>query len=277
MAPAPLVPVAGTRSQSTPATIVARWLAQQKSSTTMRARSHRRRPSSRSSRGASSTCSARAWRAETSTSWRPRRGPTCTISCAICRARGRCRGSSPPKRRRSFSRSSSRCSICCAASSTANRCASARKHGASRRSSIGSDSIPPRHTRRAARKSSSASSTSCSSCRRRSSASGIGILALPLVGTLDSARTQVVMESLLERIVETESEVAIIDITGRPDRRHAGRAAPAEDDRRNAPDGRGLHHQRHPPADRPDDRPPRRRPRHRHRPRRRWPTRSRWH
>jgi rsbT co-antagonist protein RsbR len=42
------------------------------------------------------------------------------------------------------------------------------------------------------------------------------ILALPLVGTLDSERTQVVMESLLERIVETGSEVAIIDITGVP-------------------------------------------------------------
>jgi rsbT co-antagonist protein RsbR len=43
-----------------------------------------------------------------------------------------------------------------------------------------------------------------------------GVLALPLVGTLDSARTQVVMESLLLRIVETECEVAIIDITGVP-------------------------------------------------------------
>ncbi len=43
-----------------------------------------------------------------------------------------------------------------------------------------------------------------------------GILALPLVGTLDSARTLVVMESLLQRIVETGSEVAIIDITGVP-------------------------------------------------------------
>jgi rsbT co-antagonist protein RsbR len=42
------------------------------------------------------------------------------------------------------------------------------------------------------------------------------ILALPLVGTLDSARTQVVMESLLERIVSSGSEVAIIDITGVP-------------------------------------------------------------
>jgi rsbT co-antagonist protein RsbR len=43
-----------------------------------------------------------------------------------------------------------------------------------------------------------------------------GILALPMIGTLDSARTQVAMESLLQRIVETGSETAIIDITGVP-------------------------------------------------------------
>ncbi|MBW4601768.1 MAG: STAS domain-containing protein [Calothrix sp. FI2-JRJ7] len=43
-----------------------------------------------------------------------------------------------------------------------------------------------------------------------------GILALPIIGTLDSARTQIVMESLLQKIVETGSEVAIIDITGVP-------------------------------------------------------------
>lgn len=43
-----------------------------------------------------------------------------------------------------------------------------------------------------------------------------GIVALPIIGTLDSARTQVVMESLLQKIVETGSEVAIIDITGVP-------------------------------------------------------------
>ena len=43
-----------------------------------------------------------------------------------------------------------------------------------------------------------------------------GILALPMIGTLDSARTQVVMESLLQRIVETGSAIAIIDITGVP-------------------------------------------------------------
>ncbi|MGZ8288217.1 MAG: STAS domain-containing protein [Telluria sp.] len=43
-----------------------------------------------------------------------------------------------------------------------------------------------------------------------------GILALPLIGTLDSARTQVVMENLLEKIVETGASIAIIDITGVP-------------------------------------------------------------
>jgi rsbT co-antagonist protein RsbR len=43
-----------------------------------------------------------------------------------------------------------------------------------------------------------------------------GILALPIIGTLDSARTQVVMETLLESIVATNSKVAIIDITGVP-------------------------------------------------------------
>jgi rsbT co-antagonist protein RsbR len=43
-----------------------------------------------------------------------------------------------------------------------------------------------------------------------------GILALPLIGTLDSARTQVVMENLLQSIVDTGSAIAIIDITGVP-------------------------------------------------------------
>ena len=43
-----------------------------------------------------------------------------------------------------------------------------------------------------------------------------GILALPLIGTLDSTRTATVMESLLETIVATESEIAILDITGVP-------------------------------------------------------------
>ncbi len=43
-----------------------------------------------------------------------------------------------------------------------------------------------------------------------------GILALPLIGTLDSERTQVVMETLLERLVATGSSIAVIDITGVP-------------------------------------------------------------
>ena len=41
-----------------------------------------------------------------------------------------------------------------------------------------------------------------------------GVLALPVIGTLDSSRTQVVMENLLQRIVETGALIAIIDITG---------------------------------------------------------------
>src|SRR5690606_28677625 len=43
-----------------------------------------------------------------------------------------------------------------------------------------------------------------------------GVLAVPMIGTLDSNRTQVVMETLLQKIVETGSGLAIIDITGVP-------------------------------------------------------------
>ncbi len=43
-----------------------------------------------------------------------------------------------------------------------------------------------------------------------------GILALPIIGTLDSARTQIVMENLLQEIVETRSSIAILDISGVP-------------------------------------------------------------
>jgi rsbT co-antagonist protein RsbR len=42
------------------------------------------------------------------------------------------------------------------------------------------------------------------------------VLALPLIGTLDSARTQVVMQTLLDQLIETDSNMAIIDITGVP-------------------------------------------------------------
>ena len=87
-----------------------------------------------------------------------------------------------------------------------------------------------------------------------------GILALPLIGTLDSARTQVVMESLLERIVETGAAIAIIDITGVPTvdtlvAQHLLKTVGG-----GAAHGRRLHHQRHPAADRADHRPSRRRP-----------------
>jgi rsbT co-antagonist protein RsbR len=43
-----------------------------------------------------------------------------------------------------------------------------------------------------------------------------GVLALPVIGTLDSERTQVVMENLLQHIVDESAEIAIIDITGVP-------------------------------------------------------------
>jgi rsbT co-antagonist protein RsbR len=43
-----------------------------------------------------------------------------------------------------------------------------------------------------------------------------GVLALPVIGTLDSARTQILMESLLQQIVDTGADIAIIDITGVP-------------------------------------------------------------
>jgi rsbT co-antagonist protein RsbR len=43
-----------------------------------------------------------------------------------------------------------------------------------------------------------------------------GVLALPVIGTLDSERTQMVMENLLQRIVDAGAEIAIIDITGVP-------------------------------------------------------------
>jgi rsbT co-antagonist protein RsbR len=43
-----------------------------------------------------------------------------------------------------------------------------------------------------------------------------GILALPIIGTLDSSRTQIVMEALLQQVVATRSPIAILDITGVP-------------------------------------------------------------
>jgi rsbT co-antagonist protein RsbR len=43
-----------------------------------------------------------------------------------------------------------------------------------------------------------------------------GVLALPIIGTLDSERTQVIMENLLQHIVDEGAEIAVIDITGVP-------------------------------------------------------------
>lgn len=90
------------------------------------------------------------------------------------------------------------------------------------------------------------------------------ILAVPLIGTLDTARVHVVMESLLGAIAEQEARVAIIDITGVPtlDTAVAEHLAHRP---RGASHGGGLHHQRHPADDRADHRPPGHRPlRHSH-------------
>ena len=87
-----------------------------------------------------------------------------------------------------------------------------------------------------------------------------GIVALPLIGTLDSARTNVVMESLLQQIVQTNSEIAIIDITGVPTVDTLVAQHLVEDGGGGAADGCGLHHQRHPSANRADDGAPRNRP-----------------
>lgn len=81
-----------------------------------------------------------------------------------------------------------------------------------------------------------------------------GVVAVPLVGTLDSARTQVVMEKLLQTLVDTGSDQAIIDITGVPAGGHRGGPAPAQDRGGGPADGRRVHHLRHPSADRPDHR-----------------------
>ena len=69
-----------------------------------------------------------------------------------------------------------------------------------------------------------------------------GVLALPLIGTLDSARTQVVMQNLLEAIVADRGGDRHYRHHRRTDGGHAGCAAPAENGRGGPSDGRGLHH-----------------------------------
>lgn len=83
------------------------------------------------------------------------------------------------------------------------------------------------------------------------------ILVLPLIGTLDRARTQTVMENMLERIVATRAEFAIIDITGVPTVDTLVAQKSHQDGFGCTVDGRGLHHKRHPAPNRPDDRPSR--------------------
>ena len=102
-----------------------------------------------------------------------------------------------------------------------------------------------------------------------------GILALPVIGTLDSQRTQIVMENLLQSIVDEEARDRHHRHNRRADRRYAHRAISAEDGRGRSSDGRRLPHQRHPSADRPDHRSSRRRAERRS-PRRRSPMPSPW-
>ena len=85
-----------------------------------------------------------------------------------------------------------------------------------------------------------------------------GIVALPLIGTLDSARTQVVMESLLPAIVQTNARFGSIDITGVPMVDfHLSRSDQAKDHYRRATDGCRMHFERNLAADSADDCPPR--------------------
>jgi rsbT co-antagonist protein RsbR len=79
-----------------------------------------------------------------------------------------------------------------------------------------------------------------------------GILALPLIGTLDSQRTQVVMENLLQTIVDTEAQVAIIDYNCRAHRRHAQCTTSVEDCRRRQADGCQMSYQRYSSSNSPD-------------------------
>ena len=82
-----------------------------------------------------------------------------------------------------------------------------------------------------------------------------GILALPIIGTLDSARTQVVMEELAADGGGDQFQVRDYRHHRRSDGGHAGRAASAQDHYGGATDGRRVHHQRRAAADRADHRP----------------------
>jgi hypothetical protein len=83
------------------------------------------------------------------------------------------------------------------------------------------------------------------------------IILLPLIGMLDSERTQVVMENLLSQIVKCRADIAIVDISGVPTVDTLVAQHPHQDRLGRPPDGRRLHHKRHTPANRQDHRAPR--------------------
>ena len=127
------------------------------------------------------------------------------------------RGSRRRRPPRSSSRSSSRCSSAFARSSNATRRRSPRRCGRPPPCSTASASTPPRSTRRAARRSILRQQQEMLELSTPVVELWDGILALPLIGTLDSARTQVVMENLLQQHRRDRAPaIAIIDITGVP-------------------------------------------------------------
>ena len=79
-----------------------------------------------------------------------------------------------------------------------------------------------------------------------------GVLALPLIGTLDSARTQIVMAEPARSNRSERCGPGHHRYNGRPDSGYACGAASSEDCRRGPPDGSRLYYQRHPPPDCPD-------------------------
>ena len=126
------------------------------------------------------------------------------------------RASAPPRPRRSSSRSSSRCSRACAASSPGRRRAWPTRsgHATELLDQLGlftDRGLPESREEVIARQQQEMLELSTPVVKLWD-----GVLALPLIGTLDSARTQVVMENLLQRIVDTGAAIAIIDITGVP-------------------------------------------------------------
>jgi PAS domain S-box-containing protein len=87
------------------------------------------------------------------------------------------------------------------------------------------------------------------------------VLALPIIGTLDSNRAALLTESLLEKIREHQAEVVILDISGVPTIDHPCCTSPPQDRAGSLSHGRREHHERGPSGDSPSHRAPRDRPR----------------